>query len=175
MVLTSDRKEYLYHLEDLSDQHHTGEFLASKIEAIITQIGAEKISAIVSDNGANVAAARSIIHKNYPSIIDLRCIAHCFNLLSQNILKSPFGERIIKLCNILCHFFRSSHIGVALLDNAIKEKAIKGGGIKPYVKTQWTTMHECADSIVCLKPAFNHISIKCPLLLIFYILFINKF
>ena len=63
MILTSHRKEFLYQLEDLSDQHHTGEFLASKIEAIITKIGVEKISAIVSDNGANVAAARAIIHK----------------------------------------------------------------------------------------------------------------
>jgi hypothetical protein len=157
MILTPDRKEYLYHLEDLSDQHHTAEFLARKTEAIISQIGAEKISAIVSDNGANVAAARSIIHKNYPSIINLRCIAHCFNLLSQDVLKSPFGERIIRFCNILCHFFRSSHIGAALLDNAIKEKAIKGGGIKPYVKTRWTTMYECANSIAHLKPAFNHV------------------
>ncbi|GBB96560.1 hypothetical protein RclHR1_27810001 [Rhizophagus clarus] len=157
MILTSDRKEYLYHLKDLSDQHHTAEFLASKTETIISQIGAEKISAIVSDNGANVAAARSIIHKNYPSIINLRCIAHRFNLLSQDVLKSPFGERVIKLCNILCHFFRSSHIGIALLDNTIKEKAVKGGGIKPYVKTRWITTYECANSIVRLKPAFNHI------------------
>jgi hypothetical protein len=158
MILTPDRKEYLYHLEDLSDHHHTAEFLANKTEAIITRIGAEKISAIVSDNGANVAAARFIIHKNYPSIINLRCIAHCFNLLSQDVLKSSFGERIIKFCNILCHFFRSSHIGTALLDNAIKEKTIKGGGIKPYVKTRWITMYECANSIVRLKPAFNYVS-----------------
>jgi hypothetical protein len=55
------------------------------MKAIISQIGTEKISAIISDNGANVAAAYSIIHKNYPSIINLRCIAHYFNLLSQDV------------------------------------------------------------------------------------------
>jgi hypothetical protein len=157
MILTPDCKEYLYHLKDLSDQHHTAEFLARKTEAIISQIGVEKISAIVFDNEANVATARSIIHKNYPLIINLHCIAHCFNLLSQDVLKPSFKKRIIRFCNILCHFFRSSHIGAALFDNAIKEKAIKGGGIKLYVKTHWTTIYECANSIACLKPAFNHV------------------
>jgi len=160
MILTPHRKEFLYKLEDLSDQHHTGDFLASKMEAIITKIGVEKFSAIVSDNGANVAAARSIIHKNHPSILNLRCIAHCFNLLSHDILKSHFGMKLIRFCNILCNFFRSSHIGASLLENAIKEKAIKGGGIKLYVQTRWTTMYECAESIVRLKPAFNYVSIK---------------
>ena len=51
-------------------------------------------------------------------------------------------------------------IGAFLLENAIKEKAIKGGGIKLYVQTRWTTMYECANSIVRLKPAFNYVSIK---------------
>ena len=83
----------------------------------------------------NVAAAHSIIHKNHPSILNLRCIAHCFNLLSHDILKSHFGEKIIRFCNILCQFFRSSYIGTSLLNHAIKEKAIKGGGVKLYVKT----------------------------------------
>src|SRR5581483_5451227 len=154
MILTSHHKEFLYQLEDLSDQHHTGDFLASKMEAIITKIGVEKISAIVSDNGANVASARSIIHRNHLSILNLRCIAHCFNLLSQDILKSHFGTKLIRFCNILCNFFRSSHIGASLLGNVIKEKAIKGGGIKLYVQTRWRTMYECTESIIRLKPAF---------------------
>ena len=160
MILTPHRKEFLYKLEDLSDQHHTSEFLASKIEAIITKIGVEKIFAIVSNNGVNVAAARVIVHQNHPFILNLRCIAHCFNLLSHDILKSSFGKKLIKFCNILCNFFRSSHIGASLLENAIKEKAIKGGGIKLYVQTRWTTMYECANSIVRLKPAFDYVSIK---------------
>ena len=57
MILTSHRKEFLYQLEDLSDQHHTGEFLASKIKAIITKIGVEKFLLLFLIMEQNVVAA----------------------------------------------------------------------------------------------------------------------
>ncbi|CAG8697993.1 6039_t:CDS:2, partial [Cetraspora pellucida] len=49
-------EEYLYELGNYLDQSHTAEFLASKIELIVNRIGSNKISAIISDNGANIAA-----------------------------------------------------------------------------------------------------------------------
>ncbi|CAG8844973.1 40852_t:CDS:2, partial [Gigaspora margarita] len=46
--------EHLYALHNYSNARHTAEFLAKKIKTIITKIGAKKICAVVSDNGANV-------------------------------------------------------------------------------------------------------------------------
>jgi len=56
VISTLSRQEYLYELQDYSEQSHTAEFLANQIELVINRIGRKKILAIVSDNGANIAS-----------------------------------------------------------------------------------------------------------------------
>jgi len=107
--MTSDHKEYLYQLSDFSDKSHTGEFIANQIEIVLNAIGPERFSAIVSDNGANVKLARNIISELYPHIFNIRCIAHAINLVAQDIVKCDFAEHLIRRCNILCTFFKTSH------------------------------------------------------------------
>lgn len=86
VVLTPSNQQYLYCLQDFSSSHHTGEFFASEIKKIIEKIGAKKFSAVVTDNASNVRLAREIISKEYPSILNLRCIAHFINLITKSIL-----------------------------------------------------------------------------------------
>lgn len=107
--MTSDRKEYLYQLCDFSDKSHTGEFIAEQIDIVLTDLGSDRFSALVTDNGANVRLARDIICRLYPHIFNIRCIAHAINLVAQDIVKYDFAERLIRRCNILCNFFKTSH------------------------------------------------------------------
>ena len=86
VVLTPFNQQYLYCLWDFSSFHHTRKFLASKIKKIIDKIGVKKFSAIVTDNASNVRLAREIVTKDYPSILNLRCIAHFINLITKSIL-----------------------------------------------------------------------------------------
>jgi hypothetical protein len=104
------RKEYLYQLSDLSLDSHTAEFLAEKIEEVIKKIGSNRISAIVSDNAANVKKAREIIHEKYPRIENIRCISHCINLIACDIVNHNFADQLLCKVNILAAFFRNSHI-----------------------------------------------------------------
>jgi len=157
MLMTSSRKEYLLSLEDLSNIRHTGEHLSKTIEEVIGKVGAEKFVAIVSDNGANVAAARNIITKDHPNIINVRCIAHCFNLISTSIVKIGEIKYIIKCANILTKYFKNSTIASSWLNEAIKNKNVEGGGLKTYVETRWTTVYECVYSVWRLKDALQHV------------------
>ena len=136
MLITSSRKEYLYSLQNFSSDHHTAEFLTDKIDEMIQKVGPKKIGAIVSDNAANISAARKAISLKYPNIINLRCIAHCFNLISQDIIKIPFAEKLLRRCNIIVTFFKSSHIGGSLLRDTIEKNHIEGGTLKTFVKTR---------------------------------------
>ena len=86
VILTPSNHQYLYCLQDFSSSHHTGEFLASEIKKIIEKIGAKKFNAVVTDNASNVRLAREIISKEYPSVLNLRCIAHFINLITKSIL-----------------------------------------------------------------------------------------
>lgn len=126
MLITPSREEYLYSLQNFSSEHHTTEFLTNKIDEMIQKIGPKKIGAIVSNNAANISAARKAISLKYPNIMNLRCIAHCFNLISQDIIKIPFAEKLLRRCNIVVTFFKASHIAASLLRDTIKKKNIEG-------------------------------------------------
>ena len=85
------RKEYLYQLYDISDLSHTTKCISLIIEKVIIDIGANRISAIVSDNTSNVRKAQEIIQNKFPNIENVRCIAHCINLIVCDIVKDNFG------------------------------------------------------------------------------------
>jgi hypothetical protein len=107
-ILTPQRKEYIFQLSDLSEDSHTGEYIAEKIEAIINRIRISKIAAIVSDNGSNVRKAREIIENKYPNIRNIRCIAHCINLMSCDVVRHQFADKLLRKVNILATFFRNN-------------------------------------------------------------------
>ncbi|PKB91741.1 hypothetical protein RhiirA5_447741 [Rhizophagus irregularis] len=52
------RHEIIYSLKNLSSESHTAKFLAGKINEVITNIGPEKFSAVVSDHTAACASAK---------------------------------------------------------------------------------------------------------------------
>src|SRR5436190_1298482 len=147
--MTPERKEYLYQLCDFSDNSHTGEFLANQIEIVLKEIGPDRFSALVSDNGANVRLARDHINQLYPHIFNIRCIAHAINLVAQDIVKNEFAERLIRRCNILC------------------------GGLKSYCKSRWTTTCECIESILRLEQVLKEASIKSYSII--FLLFVNYY
>ncbi|GES90541.1 ribonuclease H-like domain-containing protein [Rhizophagus clarus] len=157
-ILTPTNKEYIYQLLDLSSNSHTGEFIAEKIEDILIRVGAEKFSAIVSDNGSNVRKARGIIQSKHPYIEDVRCISHCVNLISCDIVKHPFAENLLKKINILANFFRNNAMAGAKLRELIKSMNVKGGGIVPFCKTRWTTAFQSISDIIRLKAVLEELA-----------------
>ena len=57
MIHTSDGKDILWCIQDLSHQSHTGEYLAQKIESVLSDIGIQNFAAVVTDAGSNVNSA----------------------------------------------------------------------------------------------------------------------
>jgi hypothetical protein len=158
IVMTPSRKEYLFQLLDLSEFSHTAEYLASVIEQIIKKIGADRISAIVSDNASNVKNARKLIQEKFPRIENVRCVAHSINLIACDIVKESFGDKLLRRINILVTFFKSSHQANSKLVQLINEKSISGGRPKLYCKTRWTTASESVNSIINLEPVLEEIA-----------------
>jgi hypothetical protein len=77
-------------------------------------------------------------------------MAHCLNLISNDIILHIFAKRLLSQINILYKYFKTSHIGGSLLREAIEIKKIEGGGLKKYVETRWITVYESAQSVVRL-------------------------
>jgi hypothetical protein len=55
--MDANKKEYLYSLRDLSDISHTAKNLENEIEKVLSKIGPEKFSAVVTDNASAIANA----------------------------------------------------------------------------------------------------------------------
>ncbi|GBB84292.1 hypothetical protein RclHR1_09910008 [Rhizophagus clarus] len=130
IIMTHDRREFLYRLRDLSIIKHTAQNLASEIEDVLQKIGPDKFAAVVTDNAANCALARSIISEKYPFIVNTRCIAHCVNLITKDVLEHNFPKKVLKSCNEIVKFFNKSHQGKALLvaddhKDVVKENIVK--------------------------------------------------
>lgn len=66
------------------------------------------MGAIVSDNGSNVKKARQIIENKYPNIRNVRCISHAINLISCDVARHQFAEKLLKKVNDLAYFFKNN-------------------------------------------------------------------
>ncbi|CAB4475493.1 unnamed protein product [Rhizophagus irregularis] len=162
IILTPDREQYLYSLNDYSSDHHTEEFLPSEITNIIGKIGSKKITALVTDNAANCVKAREIVTSQFSNIIDLRYIAHFINLITKQIMGHDMAKQTIKSCNRIISFFKRSHIVGKLLADAATTLQIEGGGLKTYSETRWTSMYEAANSVSRLRIALEHVLMNNP-------------
>ena len=52
----------------------------------MSDIGIQNFAAIVTDAGSNINLARQIITQKYPHIVNIRCMAHCLNLITKDLL-----------------------------------------------------------------------------------------
>ena len=86
IIMAHNRQEFLYQLRDLSSIKHTAQNLVEEIDKVLQKVGPDKFAAVVTDNASNCALARSIISEKYPFIFNTRCIAHCVNLITKDVL-----------------------------------------------------------------------------------------
>lgn len=154
--MTPDRKEIIHCIKDLSANSHTANFLADQLNEVITDVGAENFAAVVSDHASACAAAKKIISTRYKHILPIRCIAHHVNLVSTDICKASFAKDVISKCQKIVKYFKQSHQAGEELRSKITNE-IKGGELKSYVVTRWTTAWDCTNSILRLEQVFKNV------------------
>ena len=76
-----------------------------------------------------------MICEEYPNILNVKCIAHCINLISSDIIKVNQIKSLIKYVNSITKYFKNSHLTFVWLKEVIQLKGIKEGGLKTYVET----------------------------------------
>ncbi|GES94676.1 uncharacterized protein LOC101234788 [Rhizophagus clarus] len=90
----------------------TNFLIYEKIKDILENIGPEHVSAIVSDNVANVRNVRAKIHEKYSHIENIHCISHCINLVANDIVNYAFANHLLCQINTLVSTFHNSHLAV---------------------------------------------------------------
>ena len=101
-LITEERDEYLWCSKNYSDiPHHTGAFLGDEVIKIVNDIGPEKLAAVVSDNAPDARVARRILCQKYSHILNIRCMAHCINLITKDLCKHTFVIETIRKVGII--------------------------------------------------------------------------
>jgi hypothetical protein len=142
----------------VSIDSHTGSFNATEIEKVLTSIGPKKFVAVVSDAESAMQMARRLISEKYPYILSIRCMAHHINLITSDIIKLNFAKNILKKCQNIITFFKTSYRAGAHLQEDIIQSLTEGGGLKTSVKTRWSTAWDCCDSIIRLENSLKNVS-----------------
>lgn len=88
-IITDSRRAVVLSLIDISNHHHTAEFLVQKLESVLARVSTTinitpKIRAIVTDNPTVMRKMRDdfIFKPGNQHIIGLRCFAHAINLIA---------------------------------------------------------------------------------------------
>ncbi|CAG8743994.1 10314_t:CDS:2 [Racocetra persica] len=69
IIITSDKKQYVYSIKDYSRKSHTAIFTVDEIEKVLVDIGINKFSAVVSDGASAMSLAKKYILDKYPKIL----------------------------------------------------------------------------------------------------------
>ncbi|CAG8564471.1 32807_t:CDS:2, partial [Racocetra persica] len=103
MIMTDEKKQYIYSLRDFSMSSHTANFNAEKIIEVIENVGSEKFVAVVSDAESAMTAAKHLIATKYLYILPVRFIKFFRNsyisgaALNQEIISTFTIGRNLKM------------------------------------------------------------------------------
>ena len=65
------------------------QLLCNLFSEIVDIVGAQNVIHLVTDNGSNFKAVGRLLNEKYGNICWSPCIAHCLNLILQDISKVP--------------------------------------------------------------------------------------
>ncbi|KAG8687723.1 hypothetical protein FRC08_011831 [Ceratobasidium sp. 394] len=151
-VCTADRHTFLYYA-DVFYGSHTSKYIEDLLVKVVNELGAHRVSSVVSDDTNVTKKARRLATARYPSILNLADPVHKFNLCVQDICLDKLW--VSGLRKLLTHFKMSTH-ATAKLNAARKLLAILVG-LQSIGKTQFATVFYAVMSVLENLPALYKI------------------
>ena len=93
------------------DNSHTADYLARTTAAVIEEIGAEKVVAVLTDNAAPNRAAWKMQQQEFRSsnLTCIGCAAHWLNLMAKEMLKLDVFKDVLGETVQMIKFFKNKH------------------------------------------------------------------
>ncbi|KAG9100718.1 hypothetical protein FS749_013407 [Ceratobasidium sp. UAMH 11750] len=154
-ICTADRRTFLYYA-DVFYGSHNSDYIEDLLLKVVTELGAHRISSIVSDDTNVTKKARRLAVARHPSILNLADPVHKLNLCVQDIcLDRLWAPVLIRLRKLLTHFKMSTQ-ATAKLNTARKILGILRR-LQSIGKTRFATLYYAALSVLENLPALYKI------------------
>lgn len=147
IVRAPDHTSFFYKAIDTTGIPQTAIAVANEIIKVIEEIGADKFSAVVTDNANVMQAAWTIIEQRFPTIAAYGCSAHGVNLLIKDII-SKIPEHTQTMADVvkIAKFINNHHISSAKFQDKMKESAVTHKLTSP-VSTRWYSSYTAAFNL----------------------------
>ncbi|XP_048539484.1 uncharacterized protein LOC125518701 [Triticum urartu] len=109
---------------------HDAKFIFSLVMSCISEICAEKIVQVVTDNASNNIAAAKLLKQKHPQIFWTSCAAHTINLMLQDIGNIPIVSSTITNGKTITIFFYAHTRLLAILRKYAKGDLVRAGATR---------------------------------------------
>ena len=138
----------------IGENRHTASYISEIFESVISDVGEDKIIALVTDGAANMMAAHALVREKHPKIQSIRCTSHTLNLLAKDIEKLPTLSEHINRCKEIVKVFKYQHAPAAVLRRIQKEKSITKTIMMPS-PTRWGSICDVMDRLQLNRSALQ--------------------
>ncbi|KAG8724332.1 hypothetical protein FRC09_020065 [Ceratobasidium sp. 395] len=154
-VCTPDRRTFLYYA-DIFYGSHNSDYIEDVLLRVIDDLGAHRISSIVSDDTSVTKKARRLATARYPSILNLADPVHKLNLCIQDICLDRLWTSVLNRLRKLLTHFKLSTQATGKLNAARKILGILRR-LQSIGKTRFATVYYAAISVLENLPALYKI------------------
>jgi hypothetical protein len=100
---------------DASDIVKTGEKIFEMLDAVVDEIGEEKVVQVITDNGSNYVLAGKLLQDKRPHLYWTPCTVHCIDLMLEDIGKLPLIKKTVQRAIFLVGFIYNHTSTLSLL------------------------------------------------------------
>eukprot|EP00253_Pinus_taeda_P032037 PITA_32037 len=98
--------------------------LCDLLDVFILEVGAENVVQVITDNATNYVAAGRMLMDRYPTLFWTPCVAHCIDLMLEDIGKIPFVKDIVDSSKSITKFIYNHTSVVSLMRRFTNNKEL---------------------------------------------------
>ncbi|RWS20137.1 uncharacterized protein B4U80_14948 [Leptotrombidium deliense] len=135
LVIDGWKNPVFYKTIELGGRRQTAAVVTDILTEIITELGSEKIVAVVSDNASEMILTHSNVSNKFKHVVGVRCAAHTINLLTHDICKIESIGGLLHKSKSIVNEFKKSKVKMGLFKETwktvVEEERNKGNSIRP--------------------------------------------